>query len=104
MVEEIVTCPSQQHAWRRWRDDPDAAWTLEPDWALLRRCRFTSQSTLRADLLTAVAEIGGRPIRKRDSFDEITRWVIEELPGRSADHPTTGDAIAMATYWRKYGR
>lgn len=101
---EVVVCESDEHAWWRWRDDPDAPWTDEPDYVLRRRYRGISRANLKAQFIALVAEIGAWPTHSSDTMDSLTRRVIDELPTLAPSHPNTQEAVAMATFWRRYGR
>ena len=89
------------HGWGRYDDEPEA-WFEVPDWPARRLYQWASPAKLRHDLLAAVKEINVRPIHKSDRFDDIVKWVLNDLPTLAPDHPRTPDAVAMATVWWKY--
>jgi len=49
-------------------------------------------------------EIGVKPIHKSTKFDDLVQWIRTDLESAAPTHPRTPDAVAMATYWWRYGR
>ena len=89
------------HGWGRYDDEPEA-WFEVPDWSARRLYQWASPAKLRHDLLAVVEEINVRPVHRSDKFDDIVKWVLNDLPTVAPDHPRTPDALAMATVWWKY--
>jgi len=125
-VYEVVVCPGGVHAWGHWieGDHQDGGgWNVggrggnaahreaavdglseEPDWTIRRRYGRVPQAQLRSDLVETVAAIGVHPVHKNTKFEDLARWVIENLPQAAPNDPRTTEALGMATYWWRYGR